>query len=90
MDVRKNEGRSRYELFDEDQLLGVADYRIDGDRIVFPHTEIVADRRGSGLGAVLIRGALDDVRPTGRSIVPACWFVADFVRDNPAYGDLVA
>ncbi|HYF46983.1 MAG TPA: GNAT family N-acetyltransferase, partial [Acidimicrobiales bacterium] len=58
--------------------------------LVFPHTEIARERRGQGLGEVLVRGALDDVRERGEVIVPACWFVAEFVRDHPEYADLVA
>lgn len=90
MDVRKNEQGSRYELVDGDDVAGFADFRLDGDIVVFPHAEIDGTRRGQGLGAVLVRGALDDVRASGRTIVPACWYVAEFVRDNPEYQDLVA
>jgi len=42
------------------------------------------------LGAVLVRHALDDVRAKGRTIVPTCWFVAEFVDLHPEYADLVA
>ena len=71
-------------------LIGVADYRPgEAGVLVFPHTEIATHRRGRGLGEVLVRGALDDVREKGFRIVPACWFVDDFVRANPAYAELV-
>src|SRR5438874_13625607 len=69
-DVRNNPAASRYELFVDGALVGIADYEVVDDRVVFPHTEIVRERRGQGLGAVLVRGALDDVRSTGRSVVP--------------------
>lgn len=82
--------RSRYELLVDGELVGIADYRIDGDRIVFPHTEIDADRRGQGLGAVLVRGALDDVRGSGRQVVPTCWFVRQFIDAHDEYADLAA
>jgi predicted GNAT family acetyltransferase len=55
-----------------------------------PHTEIVAHLRGQGLGAQLVRGVLDDIRSSGRSVVPHCWYVAEFVDANPDYADLVA
>lgn len=90
MHVRRNEQRSRYELVDGDEIVGIADYRLDGEVWVFPHTEIAGTRRGQGLGEILVRGALDDVRSQQRSIVPACWFVADFVRDHAEYQDLLA
>ncbi len=88
LEVRKDEDRSRYELVDGDEVVGVADYRIDGDVIVFPHTEISPERRGHGLGDVLVAGALDDVRGTGRRVVARCWFVAEFLDRHPDYAGL--
>lgn len=89
-EVRNAEDRSRYELVVDGELAGIADYRIDGDQIVFPHTEIASRRRGQGLGAVLVRGALDDVRSTGRTVVPRCWFVREFLEANEDYAELLA
>lgn len=90
IEVRHNEGASRYEVVVDDRLAGIADYRFDGETVVFPHTEIDPQLRGRGLGEHLVRGALDDVRRTGRRIVPACWYVREFVERNDEYGDLVA
>ena len=89
-EVRRNDGASRYELYVEGQLVGIADYHERGDVLVFPHTEIDPSRRGQGLGEILVRGALDDLKGTGRTIVPSCWFVRDFVDANPDYRDLLA
>jgi predicted GNAT family acetyltransferase len=90
-EVRNAPDASRYELWEDDTLVGIADYRPGPDgALVFPHTEIRSDRRGEGLGEVLVRGALDDVRERGDTIVPACWFVADFVEANEDYRDLLA
>ena len=89
-EVRKNEAAGRYELHVDGELAGIADYHEQGDALVFPHTEIDPSRRGQGLGAVLVRGALDDVRPTGKKVVPACWYVGQFVEENPEYRDLLA
>jgi uncharacterized protein len=82
---------SRYELYVDDELAGVADYRELGDgTLVFPHTEIDPARRGQGLGAVLVQGALDDVRRAGARVVAQCWYVAQFIREHHEYRDLVA
>jgi hypothetical protein len=70
--------------------VGLADYRRDGDVVILPHTEIDAARRGQGLGDVLVRGVLDHVRATGAKVVPACWFVADYVERHPEDADLLA
>jgi predicted GNAT family acetyltransferase len=87
-EVRNHPAASRYELFVDGEFVGFADYEVNGDRVVFPHTEIVRARRGQGLGAILVQGALDDVRPTGRAVVPSCWYVAEFIDDHPEYQDL--
>jgi predicted GNAT family acetyltransferase len=89
-EVRKNAEASRYELVLDDEVVGVADYRVQGDAVVFPHTEITARLRGKGLAAELVRAALDDVRGTGSRVIPTCWYVAEFIDSNPEYQDLLA
>ena len=89
-DVRRNPERSRYELVQDGQVVGVADYRESGDTVVLPHTEIDRSMRGRGLGDVLVKGVLDDLRGGGRSVVPSCWFVAAYIDDHPEYRDLLA
>jgi predicted GNAT family acetyltransferase len=88
--VTKNESAGRYELHVDGDLAGIADYTERDDVIVLPHTEIDTSRRGQGLGAVLVQGALDDLRPTGKKVVPSCWYVAQFIDENPSYKDLLA
>ncbi|HEX5096284.1 MAG TPA: GNAT family N-acetyltransferase [Acidimicrobiia bacterium] len=88
--VRENVEKQRYEISIEDTRVGFAEYRRDGDVLVFPHTEIDSACRGRGLGAQLVREALDDVRSKGLHVEPRCWFVAQFVDEHPEYRDLVA
>lgn len=90
MEFRKNDELSRYELLDDGLVVAIADYRGQPGTVVLPHTETLQSRRGEGLAAELVRQALDDVRSTGARVVPACWYVADFIRDNPEYADLLA
>lgn len=89
LEVRKNEAGSRYELHVDGDLVGVADYAVDGDRVVIPHTEIDPRRRGQGLAAVLVREALDDLRASGQTVVPTCWYVAQYIQEHPEYHDLL-
>ena len=89
MEVHRNQTRSRYELFVDGELVGIADYELRGDAVVIPHTEIERAQRGRGLGAILVRGALDDVQRRGGTVVPQCWFVAEFIADNPEYQSLL-
>jgi predicted GNAT family acetyltransferase len=82
--------RSRYELVEDGQVVGIAEYVDQGDVLVFHHTEIVAQLRGDGRGAQLVAAALDDVRAQGRRIIPTCWYVAEFVDQHPDYQNLIA
>jgi predicted GNAT family acetyltransferase len=84
-----NARRQRYELFVGGELASVAEYSPADDALVFDHTETLPSFRGRGLAARVVGFALDDVRGQGKSVVPACWFVADFIEANPAYRDLV-
>jgi predicted GNAT family acetyltransferase len=88
--VENNADASRYELFVDDELAAIADYRLTGDVVVFPHTEVRPELRGRGLGEVLVKEALDDVRSSGRTVHATCWFVAEFIENNPEYRDLAA
>ncbi|OFW98419.1 MAG: hypothetical protein A3D94_04150 [Alphaproteobacteria bacterium RIFCSPHIGHO2_12_FULL_66_14] len=82
--TRHNKGRSRYER-DTEHGLAIAVYRQQGDQLIFTHTEVPSESEGKGIGSQLVRDALDDARRRGFRIVPACSFVADFVRRHPEY-----
>jgi predicted GNAT family acetyltransferase len=88
--VARNAERSRYEITVDGRVVGIADYRQRGDTVVFPHTEIEPAMRDQGLGAELVRGALDDARAEGWSVVPQCWYVAQFLDEHPECADLRA
>jgi predicted GNAT family acetyltransferase len=89
-EVRRNDERDRYELVVDGDLAGVADYVVNGDVVVLPHTEIDPARRGHGLGAVLVQTALDDVRAQGRTVIPTCWYVREYIDLHPDQADLLA
>ena len=89
-EVRNNAEESRYELVVDAEVIGVAEYRRQGDTLVFPHTQVKSSFRGQGMGARLVQAALDDVRARGQRVVPRCWYVAEFIDANPEYRDLLA
>jgi predicted GNAT family acetyltransferase len=89
-EVRRNDADGRYELWVDGELAGIADFHVDGDTVVLPHTEIDPGRRGQGLGAILVKGALDDIRHAGRTVVPTCWYVGQYIDEHPEERDLLA
>ena len=78
MRVVDNPAEHRYELWDDDRLAGEIVYREVPGGLALVHTEV--EPRGRGLGTVLVRGALEDMRERGLEVVPVCPFVVDYVR----------
>lgn len=87
--VTRNESEKRFEA-PTDHGLAVLDYRMRGDdTVVFTHTEVPERARHHGLGSTLAQAALDWARESGLSVIPRCPFVADWIENNPEYGELV-
>lgn len=80
---------SRWEVRVGSELAGFTDYVVRKDRFVFHHTEIGDEFSGLGLGSILARDALDEVRSMGRSLVPLCPFIRGWILRHPEYDDLV-
>ena len=89
--VTNNEQTGRYEGRTADgMVVGFAAYRRRGDHVDLPHTVTVPRFGGQGVASTVVRAALDDIRSQGRKVIPTCSFVADFIRQNDEYADLVA
>ncbi len=86
--VRHNSEAHRYEAEVEGKL-AVADYELEGERMVFTHTFVPPELRGRGVAEQLVRTALEEARRAGRRVVPQCSYVAVFVRRNPEFHGLV-
>lgn len=65
-------------------------YRRVDDYLVISHTEIPRASRGRGLGSELALALFAHARAEGERIVPACSFLADWARQHPEYGDVLA
>ncbi len=90
VEIRHNEAAGRYELHRGGHLASIVEFQVLDDRIVFPHTETSPRFRGQGLAAQVVKAALEDARTSGRQVVPACWFVAEYIDEHPEYRSLVA
>lgn len=87
-DVRDNTDESRYEVTSEGATAYLT-YERRKSSIVLVHTEVPDSLRGSGLGGVLARHALDAARAEGTRVVVQCPFVQGWFRRHPEYSDIV-
>jgi uncharacterized protein len=85
--VRDNRSELRYELVRDGEVLGFLLYRLEPERVVLVHTDIDPAYEGQGLGSVLVKGALDDLRERGVRAVPFCPFVRAYIRRHPEYAE---
>ncbi len=88
--VIHDEGAARYEVIVDGSRGGYAEYELHGDVMTFTHTLTDPAMRGRGLASIVVRKALDDARAAGRTVVPKCWYVAQFIDQHPEYADLLA
>lgn len=90
LDVQHDEPGNRYVLRRAGEHIGILEYRPVGDVLEVVEVRIFAGIRGEGLGGVLAREALVDVREHGRKVHPSCPYLRSFIEDNQEFADLVA
>jgi len=84
-------GNRRYTLRIDRQLTAVVDYTVNGGAISFTRTFTQPSQRGKGFAAELVRFAVDDVEAAGDySIVPMCWYVAEWFDRHPERRSLLS
>lgn len=79
----------RYEVRVDGESAGYAEYMATEHATVFTHTEIFDKFEGKGLGGILAKGVLDDIRATGRGVLALCPFIKGWIERHPDYADLV-
>lgn len=78
----------RFELHVGDQVAFIQ-YRVMHSIIVMTHTEVPVSLEGGGVGAALVKGALELVKAQEAQIVPSCPFVAAYIKRHQEYQPLV-
>jgi uncharacterized protein len=82
--------RGRFEIRDDDRVIGLASYHVDDGMMTLPHTEIDPARGGQGLGTRLVREVLTAARERHLHVLPYCSFVRHYLHEHTADLDLVA
>ena len=82
---------SRYTMRRGGVILSALDYRDDGRTVSFTRAFTNPPFRGNGYAADLTAFAVDDVEASGdRTIIPMCWYVADWFAAHPERSHLLA
>jgi predicted GNAT family acetyltransferase len=87
--VTHNSNERRFEMNVKGEL-AVITYRLWPGVISLDHTGVPVPIEGHGVAAKLTRAALDFARMENLRVVPACSYVAAFVRKHSEYEDLVS
>ncbi len=88
--LTKNAAANRYELHHGHELIGLIDYRIDGDVVDMHHTEVDPAHGGNGHGNRIVEFALTDAREAGMKVRPTCPFIAKYLHRHEDFWDLRA
>ncbi|MFE4948946.1 GNAT family N-acetyltransferase [Leifsonia sp. NPDC056665] len=84
--VENQADRSRYALLKDGEVVGIAEYELRDDAIVFVHTEVDPEKRERGMASQLVQTALDDVRDrSDLRVVATCPYVRRWLADHPEY-----
>ncbi|WBB58809.1 GNAT family N-acetyltransferase [Streptomyces sp. WMMC500] len=73
----------------ESKVAGFADYIRTGELVAFVHTEVAPAYEGRGIGAALVRTALDEARAANLRVLAICPFFAGWIARHPEYRDLL-
>lgn len=80
--IQHNVAASRFETTIDGQR-AVAEYRLEGDAIVFTHTEVPPALQGHGLASQLVASAVAYARKENKRIIPECGYVAKWLSRHP-------
>jgi hypothetical protein len=71
-----------------DGLQAVADYRLEGTRMLFTHTGVPQALEGRGIAAALVKQAFEWAEAQHLQIVPLCSYVRAYLQRHPEYQGL--
>ena len=83
--------RERFEARDDDgELAGVLTYQLTGSIIAYTHTKVEPAFEGHGVGSALALAAMEDAQARGRTVVPICPFLNEWLDKHRGYEKILA
>jgi hypothetical protein len=82
---------SRYTLHRGNDLVSVLDYRDDGRTVAMTRAYTVPTFRGHGYAGEVVERAVAELERAGdRTVIPVCWYVADWFAAHPDRSGILA
>lgn len=72
----------------DEEVVGYVDYVSEPYQVVLTHTVVHERFSGHGYAAQLVKAVLDDIRASGKQVVPVCSYVQRFIDKHPEYADM--
>ncbi len=80
----------RYEIYLDQERVGLMDYSLRPGEIHLVHTEVNPQHQGKNLAAILLRESLADIRARGKEkVVPVCSYTVKYMEKHPETQDLL-
>ena len=89
IEVRDHPAALQYEVTVDGEQAGFIRYTLDGDVVTLVHTDVDPKYEGHGVGAELVKGALEDLRARSKKVRPECPFVRAYLERHDEYRDLI-
>jgi len=83
-----NEAYKQYEFHIEGQI-AKREYIKTQKQIYLTHTEVPIQLEGKGIGSVLVRQVLEDIKEKKLTLIPLCPFVSMYIKEYPEWKILV-
>ncbi len=80
--VEHNESQRRFEITLGEEM-AFAEYRVEGDQMIFTHTEVPQQFRGRGIAQKLVLAGFDVASKKRLQIVPLCSYAARVLQEHP-------
>ena len=89
VEIINNKEKSQFEIAFPDGEYAILTYRWLKGSMVLMHTLVPPDHRKQGIGAMLVKYALNHARTQNLKIIVYCPFVAKYIKEHPEYSSLI-
>lgn len=90
IEIKMNPEKLRAEALDDDKIIGLCQYKINGHVLDVYHTEVDKSYGGQGLAGKLLDQVVDFARKENKKIYPTCSYVLKKFDQDESYKDVDA